>query len=349
MSDSTGKKLFIGVDEAGYGPNLGPLLICGTAWLAPKTMTEQAFCNAFSSVFLPRPLRTACKHVPLGDSKKLYRPGSGLSSLEAGLLAMTNLLHPQILVPSGSNLHVLVQTTHIAPTGSQQATSDMASDPLPWYEGLEQISIPGEISTDEIQRLSLLARDELARHDIHLIDMRSIIVTEPQFNRGVDALQSKGQLLSKTTLGLVADLLTEHPGYSAQIFCDRQGGRKNYLPILLDAMPDCWFVETQASNQRSSYRSELAPMHGELNSGDSTHEIHFSVGGDSFPPTALASMLAKYLRERLMGAFNAFWARHLPTLKPTAGYPLDAKRFRSQIQSTAEKLNLPPELWWRSR
>jgi ribonuclease HII len=78
-------------------------------------------------------------------------------------------------------------------------------------------------------------------------------------------------------------------------------------------------------------------------------DFHFTVGGDSFGPTALASMLAKYLRERLMHSFNAFWQQHVPNLRPTAGYPLDAKRFREQIEATAIRLEIPESVWWRCR
>ncbi len=44
-------------------------------------------------------------------------------------------------------------------------------------------------------------------------------------------------------------------------------------------------------------------------------------------PTALASMNAKYLRERFMARFNATFRQADPTLKPTAGYWSDAQRF----------------------
>ena len=35
-------------------------------------------------------------------------------------------------------------------------------------------------------------------------------------------------------------------------------------------------------------------------------------------------MASKYLRELAMRPFNEFWSRHVPELKPTAGYPLNA-------------------------
>jgi hypothetical protein len=60
--------------------------------------------------------------------------------------------------------------------------------------------------------------------------------------------------------------------------------------------------------------------------------IEFLVGADGLRlETALASMLAKYLREIAMGLFNAWWAARIPAIKPTAGYPQDASRFISEV------------------
>ena len=60
-------------------------------------------------------------------------------------------------------------------------------------------------------------------------------------------------------------------------------------------------------------------------------------------------MLAKYLRERMMESFNAFWQSYFPEIRPTAGYPMDAKRFRAEIESKAIELGLPLEQWWRCK
>ena len=53
-------------------------------------------------------------------------------------------------------------------------------------------------------------------------------------------------------------------------------------------------------------------------------------------PVALASMLAKYIRELHMVALNRFWAARVPNLAPTAGYPADAGRFVRQISAAAQ-------------
>ncbi|MFN8706319.1 MAG: hypothetical protein ACK50J_06520, partial [Planctomyces sp.] len=66
-------------------------------------------------------------------------------------------------------------------------------------------------------------------------------------------------------------------------------------------------------------------------------------------PVALASMVSKYIREVLMVRLNAFWQNQVPDLKPTKGYPLDAKRFRDQIATEAEALGIHESRLWRIR
>ncbi len=58
-------------------------------------------------------------------------------------------------------------------------------------------------------------------------------------------------------------------------------------------------------------------------------------------------MTAKYLRERLMASINRYWQSHVSDLQPTAGYPVDAKRYRSQIESKAMEMGHTIDQWWR--
>jgi ribonuclease HII len=62
-----------------------------------------------------------------------------------------------------------------------------------------------------------------------------------------------------------------------------------------------------------------------------------------FPP-ALASMFSKYIRELFVRLFNAYWQEKVRDIKPTAGYPEDAKRFLGQIQNTKNKLGISDDI-----
>jgi hypothetical protein len=50
-----------------------------------------------------------------------------------------------------------------------------------------------------------------------------------------------------------------------------------------------------------------------------------------------------------MRALNDFWCRRLPRLKPTAGYPLDARRFRTEIAPALAELQIEDRILWRIR
>jgi hypothetical protein len=60
-------------------------------------------------------------------------------------------------------------------------------------------------------------------------------------------------------------------------------------------------------------------------------------------------MFCKYLREVCMLQFNRFWAEQVPGIRPTAGYPGDAKRFFDEIQRAMAKLGLSNDQVWRKR
>jgi hypothetical protein len=327
-----GKRLVLGLDEAGYGPNLGPMLVGGSAWLVPEELTETELLAAFRQGFSTRSWSPGCQHVPLGDSKELHQPSCGLQNLEAGLLAMLCILGP---VPA--DLAGLIQLI-----GTDRDVLQPTTDwDLPWYQNLHTAPVPchAEFHEDEVRRLASLARNHLESHGIQLSTIQARVVPEPEFNRRVEQLGSKGQLLSETTLRLASRLMADLPAVPIDVYCDRHGGRTNYLPLLLEWMPDQWFLEVGKSQVRCSYRTVDEPL----------IQIHFTVGGDSFPATGLASMTAKYLRERLMETFNAYWQSQCPGLKATAGYPVDARRFKKEIAPISEPLGLQEQLWWRCR
>ena len=60
----------IGTDEAGYGPNLGPLVITATVWQVPDDISDLyvALADALSPQHLDGDTR-----LPIADSKQLYK------------------------------------------------------------------------------------------------------------------------------------------------------------------------------------------------------------------------------------------------------------------------------------
>jgi hypothetical protein len=109
---------------------------------------------------------------------------------------------------------------------------------------------------------------------------------------------------------------------------------------LQGTFPDTLAIVRQEGRQESIYQ---------LGAGERRREFTFRAQGESFLPTALASMVSKYLRELAMRAFNEYWIGRITDLKPTAGYPVDAQRFKHAIGPLQKKLRIADQDLWRSR
>jgi hypothetical protein len=169
------------------------------------------------------------------------------------------------------------------------------------------------------------------------------LVTPSLFNRVVEGSGSKATVLA---CGLIELLRfrppTESEATSPIIFhCDKLGGRNYYAALVQQAFPDGWVVAEVETAAESRYRVEHL---------DRPVTVAFRPRADAESvAVALASMLCKYLREVCMRQFNRFWATHVPGIKPTAGYPGDARRFYEQIKPAMEKLGLTEDQVWRKR
>ena len=89
MTDAT--HLLIGTDEAGYGPNLGPLVVSATAWELPAGVAASDLWREFDRVIC-NSRRSADKRLFVADSKAVYSPGNGLEDLEVPVLAFLRTL-----------------------------------------------------------------------------------------------------------------------------------------------------------------------------------------------------------------------------------------------------------------
>ncbi len=175
---------------------------------------------------------------------------------------------------------------------------------------------------------------------MRLVDIRSRVLFPSRFNQYVERCGSKGLALSEWTLQLVrqaTESLGQEPVF---VQCDKHGGRNRYAALLQHIFPEHFLQVVHESRQESVYR---------WGQPASRVEIRFTAKGERFLPTALSSMVSKYLREMAMDALNAFWGRRIPGLKPTAGYPVDARRFLREIGSQKEQLGIADASIWRQR
>ena len=321
----------IGTDEAGFGPNLGPLTVSATVWELPTGVSGDDLYGVLGDVIVRTPAevkRSGRACVAISDSKDLFKPKAkaGLGHLERGLLAALGLLgfHPAGWCDIWDAL---------APDSAE------ARRAIPWYADYDT-PIPIDAGRAEIAGLVEALGTGLGNAGVRPVAIRSRAVFPEEFNELVTEHESKGAALSHITLGLAAQLMAGLGAGAVSVVCDKHGGRNRYADLLADHFPDRFIEIHGEQRERSVYR--FGPSEGRV-------EFRFQMKAERYLPVALASMASKYLRELAMRAFNDFWCARLDDLKPTAGYPQDAKRFRQDIADVQAELGIEDGILWRTK
>lgn len=314
----------IGMDEAGYGPNLGPLVIGASVWRIPGARTDYDLYGALRNIVTCDPAALAPGQVVIADSKVVYSPARGLGLLEANVLSLLGLIGKRA-------------------TGCVELLSQVADAPAAQLQNVAGHD-PGSIRLPCAAEARAVADLETSlRHawpsELQLVDLRAQLVHPARFNQLLEELGNKSHLLSRMTLELARDVLATLPeGEPCLVLCDKHGGRNKYGVALQPVFAE-YLVEVRRESAATSVYCWGPPTR--------RVEFRFSARGEGDLPVALASMLAKYLRELAMESWNAFWRRRIPGLRPTAGYPVDARRFKADIAALQAELEIPDDPIWR--
>jgi hypothetical protein len=320
-----------GTDEAGYGPTLGPLVVSASVWRVPEGTGGDDLYGLVGPCVAASPGRKGQSQdgaapVAIGDSKVLYQPQAGLRHLERGLLAALALVDRRPAT-----------WREVWDALSTEVGGRLPS--VPWYADYD-VPIPLDADRSEIEAASRVLSEGFAAADVQLLGLASRPVFPEEFNRLVEHYDSKGAALSHTTLRLAAALVEPLGEGPISIVCDKHGGRNRYQHLVAEHFPEGLIEVRGEGRKRSVYR--FGPDERRV-------EIRFQMKADSHLPAALASMASKYLRELAMRALNDFWRRSVDGLRPTAGYPQDAKRFKAAIADVQAKLSIDDEILWRRR
>jgi hypothetical protein len=311
----------VGLDEAGYGPNLGPLVQAAVAVRVPDGVGCLWDCLKDG---VRRASETHDSRVLIDDSKLAYAGPNGLAHLERTVVGTLG---------AGPSIG---QFLHRVSCGS--VTADLVAEP--WYSPEE--AIPVVVSEDDVIAASSQVAGTLSAKEVTVGVVRTVATTTPRFNGLLDRWESKAAVLAQGVIALLGETLTALQDNEPVTFViDKQGGRNYYAAMVQTAFPDAWVRPLREMAESSEYC--LQGMERDV-------RLIFRPRAESGSlPVALASMLAKYLREVFMRQFNRHWLAQIPGLKPTAGYPGDAKRFFDAIRPAMERLNVPESAVWRRK
>ncbi|MBN1974026.1 MAG: hypothetical protein JW787_10340 [Sedimentisphaerales bacterium] len=304
--------VLVGIDEAGFGPILGPLIASSCSFSLPDNLLKSDLWE-----ILRKSISVTRKHL-LGrllvtDSKKAYSKSAGIKHLERTVLTMLKSMDRQP--------RTLAELIEILCPSSLERLNE-----YPWHKNMQEC----ELSKDEADRkiASAALSNDLTSNGIALLDIRSCCLDVAYYNAMVEAVKNKANVLFTAIAQLIKNAYDSFADEELQIIIDHQGGRVRYRLSLQKMFPDMELKILKETPALSSY---------ELQEGKKVMRLHFVVGADSkYMPVSLASMVSKYLRELLIGNMNQYFSGFDADLKPTAGYWQDGLRFINDI-----KTNIP--------
>jgi hypothetical protein len=321
-----GTKLLVGIDEAGYGPNLGPLVVVAATLEVPES---------FSSEMLWKVVQPAVTRYPpphpdsliIDDSKRVYSSGDGMNHLERAVFAWIGLNDA-----TPTSLRQLWSTHCLTPS------SDI--DEGPCFEG-QDLQLPFTLPAADLGSVTSELRNVMGEAGVGRAGLTCQIIMPRRFNSLVEQHGTKGHALFQVNAELLRHIWDNGGPIRIETVLDKHGGRNFYRPLLQQEFHETVVLCRREGALASEYlirtrkRSLAATF---VPRADGSHLL-----------VALASMAAKYVRELWMVLFNSYWSAQVADLEPTAGYPVDSRRFWGVIEPTVNRLGIRKELLWRQR
>jgi len=304
--------VLVGIDEAGFGPIMGPLVVSSSAFSLPNHLLTSDMWQILKKSLSNRRKRLAGRLL-ITDSKKAYSRTLGVKHLERTVLTAVRCL--------GKEPTTLTELIELLCPSCLERLSD-----YPWYEEAGSYRLSANVADRAIA--SGVLADDLASNGVELLELKSCCLDVAYYNKMVASVKNKANVLFTATSQLIQRAYDNFAGDDLQIIVDRQGGRIHYRKNLQRMFGDMELKILRESPETSSY---------ELQADGKSMQLHFVVHADErFLPVSLASMVSKYLRELLIGNINRYFAGFDTHLRPTAGYWKDGLRFIEEI-----KTNLP--------
>jgi len=316
--------IHVGLDEAGYGPLLGPLVVAAAVFRVADpydgapTLRER-LAGLVCAADGPRTANAL--PVALDDSKAVH-----------GRFGVAGLARGVAFAAAASGRAVPTDLADLLERFGDRGPDAFLADP--WFAAPERARIE---PWDEPSGL----RETLLLRGAEPVSLLVSPATPFELNEAFDRIGNKGRVLFLATAALLVRVLGDHPLEDVSVVLDRQGGRLDYDAYLAEVFP------------YQDVRREPAPpgtTRYVFEAGGRRVRLAFTTKGDAVDlPTGLASMAAKLTRELFMARLNAWFLARAPGVRATAGYVEDGRRFLVDVASVLESERIELRRLVRSR
>lgn len=327
--------ILVGIDEAGYGPLLGPLCVGMSAFRIDEWTHGEGAPDLWKLLRRAVTRKAADRkgRIPVEDSKKLKLANDGprdpLTHLERSVLAFLHRLG------------------HAPATDSALfASLRSAGEGLPWYDS-DPCRCPRTCDAACIAIAANMLGGAMVSAGVSPLDLACRVIGERAFNRTVREEQTKA---AATAIGLREHLTRAWEQWGAdetlddhgpRVICDRQGGRTAYAAFLAAVIPGVKLEDVSIIEQCAERCRYLVRGVGSDGRARRMTVVFKPEAESDCLAVALASMTAKLVRELLMARFNRYWsaraaAAGIAELRPTAGYNTDARRWLRDAEALVQ-------------
>jgi len=314
-----------GIDEAGFGPILGPLVVSSTVFSLPQNLLKADLWQILRKSISGRRAHLAGRLL-VADSKKAYHRKEGIKHLQRTVLSFLEYL--------GEKPATLAELLALLCPDCLERL-----ETYPWHKEPEKYHITADQA--DIAIASNVLKNDLAAKDVKLLEIRSCCMDVAYYNKMVRNVNNKANVLFTAVSKLISDVFRNFGDDDLQIVVDRQGGRSRYRSVLQRMFPEADLAILEETDCHSSYQ---------LQDGGRKMRLHFVVGADDrFLPVSLASMVCKYIRELMIDSMNRYFIGFCAGLKPTAGYWKDGLRFIEDLKTHIPHLQFDSDLLCRCR